>query len=97
MSIAGKAIRLAPDQPARRLARLALGREAGRVRAGGTPVLVFQPTTADIGVMGFNAMDGSRRSANTQQARASTRQRLVRADVGDRAAMLTTPSTRRRA
>lgn len=83
MSVAGNAIRVAPDQPARRVARLALGREVGRVRAAGTPVLVFQPTRADIGVMGYNAMDPTRRAAITRQARASTRQRLVRPDVRD--------------
>src|SRR6185436_1244121 len=59
MSIASNALRMAPDQPARRYNRLTLAREARRVRSAGTPVITFQPTTADLAVMGLNAMDPS--------------------------------------
>jgi NTE family protein len=89
MSIARGAARLAPDQPARRLARLALGREVSRVQRHGTPVLTFQPTRDDLEVMGFNAMDERRRSAVATQIRQSARRRLLRADVRERVLVLT--------
>ena len=57
MSIARTNPRFAPDQPARRLARFRLAREVARIRRTGTPVLTFQPTDADLQVMGLNAMD----------------------------------------
>ena len=91
MSVAGNRLRPSLDLPARRLARLYLGREAGRVRRAGTPVLAFQPVAADLAVMGLNAMDPTRREAVTRQARHSTRRRLARPDVRDRLASLRSP------
>jgi NTE family protein len=78
MSIAHGRVRLARDQPPRRLARLALMRAAARVRRSGTDVLTFQPTEADLGVMGWNAMDASRAPAVTRRARSTAAQRLER-------------------
>jgi NTE family protein len=96
MSIAESALRLSPDQPSRRLSRLALGREVARIRKSGTPVITFQPTAADLAVMGLNAMDASRRVEVTRTVRDSARRRIVRADARDRATILT-GSTRLRA
>lgn len=58
--------------PVRQWARLELDREVRRVTRAGTPVLAFQPTGADLAVMGFNAMDFGRRGAVARQAREST-------------------------
>jgi NTE family protein len=88
MSVAGTRLRPSLDLPARRLARLYLGQEAARVRRRGTPVLAFQPTDADRGVMGLNAMDPARRGPVVHQARESTRRRLERADVRERVEVL---------
>jgi len=81
MSIAGTAMRLAPDQPMRRVARLALGREVARVRRRGAHVLVFQPTPAVAQAMGLNAMDPARRADVTRAAKASALRRFERDDV----------------
>jgi len=89
MSIAGNALRVAPDQPARRYNRLTLAREARRVRGAGTPVITFQPTTADLAVMGLNAMDPSRRADVARRARVSARERLERPDARERVELLT--------
>jgi NTE family protein len=89
MSIARNSARLAADQAARRVARFALVREVARIRRGGTPLLTFQPTTADLAVMGINAMDPSRRADVTRQAEESARHRLRRSDATDRVKLLT--------
>lgn len=82
MSVAGSGLRLGRlDAPARRLARLALAREVGRIRRNGTPVLVLQPTADVLGAMGMNAMDPSQRADVTRAARASALRKLERADV----------------
>ena len=78
MSVAGNRLRSSFDLPARRISRLYLGREVARLRRLGTPVLAFQPTAADLAVMGLNAMDPSRRAAVTEQARESALRRLDR-------------------
>ena len=88
MSIASNALRVAPDQPARRYNRLTLVREARRVRSTGTPVITFQPTTDDLAVMGLNAMDPSRRADVARRARVSARERLERADARERVELL---------
>jgi NTE family protein len=96
MSVARNSVRLAADQPARRLSRFALSREAARVRSAGTPVITFQPTPADLAAMGLNAMDPSRVADVTRQVRASARDRIVRSDARGRVELLT-PSSHRRA
>jgi NTE family protein len=94
MSIAGNGLRVATDQPARRLARFALSREVARVRRL-TPVLTFQPTVADAAVMGLNAMDESRRAPVTRKAYESALHRLARADAGARVGVLRSSSSTR--
>ena len=61
-----------------------LAGEVRAVRNRGTPVVVFQPTPADLAVMGFNAMDFRRREEVARQARESARRLLERVDVRDR-------------
>ncbi len=89
MSMAGNGVRLAPDQLARRLSLMALAREVRRIRGAGTPVLTFQPTGNVLDVMGWNAMDASRRAEVTREARTSTARRLARPAARDRVALLT--------
>ncbi|MEA3077876.1 MAG: hypothetical protein QOF60_2784 [Actinomycetota bacterium] len=74
--------------PVRRACRAMLDREAIGVRRRGTPVIAFQPTAADVAVMGVNAMDASRRAEVSRQVRASTARRLERPDVRARLAAL---------
>ena len=88
MSIAGNGLRVAADQPARRFARFTLGREVARIRRSATPVLTFQPTAADVAIMGLNAMDESRRSPVARSTYESALERLARSDASDRAAIL---------
>lgn len=88
MSVAGRALRLAADQPARRWSRALLDGEARRLRRAGLPVVAFQPTPEDAAVMGVNAMDPSRRASIARQAYTSTLRRLERADTTDRLAPL---------
>jgi NTE family protein len=97
MSIAGNGLRFAADQPARRLSRFALGREVARVRRHGTQVLTFQPTAAEVAIMGFNAMDESRRAPVTRSSYESARRRLSRADASDRTAILRSSASSRTA
>jgi NTE family protein len=92
MSIAGDALRWAPDQPGRRLARFMLGREVDRIRRAGTPVLTIQPTPDDLTVMGPNAMDATKRTDVTRRARMSVSVRLTRPDARDRVALLAEPA-----
>jgi len=94
MSIAGRGLRMTADQPARRLARFALGREVAKVRRAGTPVLTFQPTADDATMMGLNAMDESKRAPVTRHIRESARRRLASAGAHDRMEILrsSTPS-----
>ncbi len=88
MSMAGRRLRLALDQPARRWSRAFLDTEAMMLRRRGASVLAFQPTPADLEVMGVNAMDRSRRAPVARQARESTLRRLARADSRLRLAAL---------
>jgi NTE family protein len=95
MSVARTNPRFAADQPARRLARFRLAREVARVRRAGVPVLTFQPTDADLAVMGLNAMDPDRRADVTRQALESTRLRLARPDASERVSILASAPTPR--
>ncbi len=88
MSIAGRGLRLAVDQPVRRWARALLDAEAVRLRRRGATTVAFQPTAEDAAVMGVNAMDPSRRAAIARQAYESTRRRLARHDARERLARL---------
>lgn len=88
MSLTGRGLRLAGDQPARRWSGALLDAEARRLRRAGRSVMAFQPTPEDAAVMGVNAMDPARRSAIARQAYESTLRRLERADTRDRLAAL---------
>jgi NTE family protein len=90
MSSTGRGFRLTADQPVRRWSRLLLDGEALRLRRRGIPVVAFQPTVDDVGVMGVNAMDHTRRAAIARQAHGSTVARLNRADTKTRMAPLFT-------
>ncbi len=81
MSLAGRGLRLAIDQPARRWSRLVLEAEARRLRRLGVNVIAFQPTAQDAAVIGPNPMDADRRAAVARQARQSTLRRLAHADI----------------
>lgn len=87
MSATGR-LRLGVDAPGRQLARFHLGQEVASLRRRGLEVLAFQPTPEDQIVMGYNAMDQSRRAAVTRQVRESTLRRLKRADVSGPVALL---------
>jgi NTE family protein len=69
-----------------------LASEVKRIRAGGTPVLTFQPTPADVDAMGRNPMDAARRGAVTEAALASARTRLNDPSVADRVSILRSSS-----
>ncbi len=84
MSLAGRALRLRADQPARRWSRALLDAEAVRLRRRGHHVLALQPTAEDAAVMGWNAMDPTRRAAIARRAYDSTLRRLARADTRER-------------
>src|ERR1700712_5503357 len=64
------------DVGARMLFRGTLAREALAVRRRGTPVLTFQPSARELGVMGLNAMSGSRWNDVVEVAAAAARKRL---------------------
>lgn len=57
-----------------------LAQEVTRIRAAGTPVLVIQPTAADLAVR--TGVDDAAIKAIAEQARASARVRIRRADAG---------------
>lgn len=88
MSITGRRLRIGADQAVRRWSGALLDAEVLQLRRRGLPVLAFQPTPDDAGVMGLNAMDPSRRTAIARQAHASTLRRLDRADTRARLAPL---------
>jgi NTE family protein len=94
MSIVGNALRFAPDQPSRRLARFVLGREVARIRRAGTPVLTFQPTRDDLAVMGADTMDATKRADVARRARASASAHLMRPHARDRIDLLAPPPSR---
>jgi NTE family protein len=95
MSIASASPRFSADQPARRWARLLLAREVARVRRAGTPVLTFQPTPADVAVMGINAMEETRRTPVATTAFDSARARVESERAADRIAALRRPASSR--
>jgi NTE family protein len=88
MSLAGRGLRLARDQPARRWSRTLLDGEARRLRRAGMHVVAFQPTVTDAAVMGLNPMDPGPRTAIARQAYKSTLRRLERADTRERLEVL---------
>lgn len=65
-----------------------LANEVRRIRELGSEVLTFQPTSAEVAVMGRNAMDASRRTATTEAALESARARLADPAAAARLAIL---------
>jgi NTE family protein len=87
MSYAGAA-RLTGVTPVRRWSRLLLDGETYLLRRSNAEVVAFQPTQADIAVMGLNPMDPLRRADIARQAYQSTVQRLARPETRERLAAL---------
>jgi NTE family protein len=90
MSVARGVRKAAIDLPIRASWRLRLGEEVRKVRRSGTEVVAFQPTAADLGVMGLNAMSPTRRHAIVRQAHDSTLTRLGSGRASERLAALFT-------
>lgn len=88
MSLARRRLGLAADRPVRRWSGALLDAEALVLRRRGVHVLAFQPTPDDTEVMGFNAMEPTRRAAVAEAIRASTLRRLERSDTQARLAPL---------
>jgi NTE family protein len=88
MSTSGAAGRLSLSAAARRHFRFRLGLEVRRLRRLHVPVLVFQPSHADLAAMGGSAMDESRNARIVEQARATTLRRLEQDHRADRVALL---------
>jgi NTE family protein len=76
MSTATKESMLASRQAVRRHFRMRLGMEVRKLREAGVPVLVLQPSDADLEVMGNAAMDESRSAAVVEQAHETTARRV---------------------
>ena len=69
-----------------------LATEVKALRSRGIEVITFQPTPADVDVMGRNAMDAQRRVATTASALASARARIAGPDMTRRLAALRSTS-----
>jgi NTE family protein len=91
MSAARGAARLGLDLPIRQIARLSLAREVAALRRLGIDVVTFQPTAPDLEVMNGDALDPAKLAPVSTRVRATTRQRLARADVRARLAALSPP------
>jgi NTE family protein len=76
MSVARRHLRASLDIGARLMFHRYLAAELTRVRRKGTRVLTFEPTGEDLGVMGINAMDWTRRPRVVQHVRDSARRRI---------------------
>lgn len=88
LTVARGVLPVALDYPARASMRLRLSRDVRRLRRKGTAVVAFQPTAADLAVMGVNAMNPHRRHPVVTQAYESTAHVLAGAEVAERFAAL---------
>jgi pimeloyl-ACP methyl ester carboxylesterase/predicted acylesterase/phospholipase RssA len=88
MSASFEVLRPSADAPMRGFCRMLLRREMATVRASGSSILAFEPSREDRGLMGVNALDGSRRRAIIKQAYDSTRARAADPSVRDRLHLL---------
>ncbi len=77
MSTSRKAPFRSPASAARRHFRGRLGQEVRRLQRAGMNVVVFQPSVADLEVMGGRAMDTSRTADVVAQVRATTMRRIA--------------------
>lgn len=85
---------LAAARPsARPLHARRLAAEVAALRRAGIEVLTFQPTPADVVVMGRNSMDAGRRAATTTAALDSARARLADDSVAERLRILRSVAT----
>lgn len=89
MSATSDALDLSPGSLGRGLSARTLGREVGRIREEGTPVIVVQPTREDLEVMGRDLMSADVAAATARQVRSSVRRLLERDDLRDRVDILT--------
>ena len=64
--------------PLRRWHAVTLAREVAALKRAGADVVTFEPSRADLDVMGVNAMDPSRRAAVARTARDSAAARLAK-------------------
>jgi hypothetical protein len=80
--------RLDPKVSGRALHARTLAREVAKVRGRGTPVLVLQPTVADLEVMGGPALDNAAGPPVARAAHRSVAALLDRDVVADRVAIL---------
>ena len=88
MSAVRGASRFGPGVAMRQIARLSLSREVAGLRARSIPVVAFQPTAADLAVMGGDALDPKKLSPVCAQVFETTCHRLARSDVRERLAAL---------
>lgn len=70
-----------PSWAPRRHFRVRLGQEVRRLRRAGTEVVTFQPSAADLGVMGRDAMDPERLARVTARVHETTRRRIAERDL----------------
>lgn len=87
-SVRGATARLGPRGAMRQIARLSLSREVAGLRGRDIPVIAFQPTAADLAVMGGDSLDPAKLSPVCAQVFETTCQRLARSDVRERLAAL---------
>ena len=84
MSAARGVRNLGPGMAIRHIARLSLAREVAAMRARGIPVVTFQPTAADIEVMGGDSLDPAKLAPVCERVLETTTHRLARSDVRER-------------
>jgi hypothetical protein len=84
MSLTGRGLRLAIDQPARRWSRLVLDAEARRLRRRGTQVIAFQPTAGDgchAALSGQARLAAQRLGIDSLHGRGARREKVLRLRV----------------
>ncbi|MCB1017249.1 MAG: patatin-like phospholipase family protein [Acidimicrobiales bacterium] len=83
MSAVGEELRWHPRWASRAGYHKVLGLEVDRVEAAGTPVLVFEPTGADLELMTGDALDDSTEADLVERAHATATDRLHRLGISD--------------
>ena len=77
--------------PMRQIARLSLAREVASLRRREIPVIVFQPSAADIAAMGTDSLDPSVMPASPVRSTPPTKPASPAPTSSDRLAALTQP------
>jgi NTE family protein len=88
MSTTRGVVRRGVDVPMRHTLRLALAAEVARLRARGTPVVVFEPNAEDQAAMAGNPLDPARRGPVCRQVLRTTTRRLHRSELRQRLSAL---------